>query len=259
MHTDSNIIDFSIIKIRLDGPFVVLLNRSAGHPHHIGGITAFVPSDPADTNPRHLGYFYNGDNDRTSLGMDDGTENEFTLKPGGLEPFVVPNIHSCFDEFTLHAKCKPPETCFLRLNLPCPDRILLTRGFAPVSFERDSHLGLMPLNHVLEYQVHHPNTGITLYNEKTKKDIYLHRAADTFMFEVGLKKPDARTAAQDPEEQEHRSEHAVNFFNEVVLTCFENSADKRLASIQTVSPANGQLSILSTDVECSNGGVVGQP
>jgi hypothetical protein len=255
-------ISFSVIKIRLDGPFIIVPVRSSCNPGQLQGVTAFVPSDPMThpDHPRHLFYL-----DGSEVGSDNGQTFEYTLDPHSkvprrptdsyaLESFMFPQIHSCFDEFSLKGKCQAPVNYFVKINLPCPDRILLTNGFVPVTYE-DGRLGLMPLNHVLEYQVHHPNSGIIIKNHIAGDYIPLSSNADTFVFEVGLRMG-----------SDSNSEHAVYFFNEVALGCFSGVSDMRLASIQPPSShgryaANplGTISAMGTSVECSNGGLIARP
>jgi len=237
-------VNFSTFKVSLNGPFVIELHKHPSNPHQIRTLSAFVPADPMLMGKRHQ-FFLDGE----LKGEDDGKQHfEFELVSTkkndadfyGVDPCMRPRfIDPAFDEFRLHTPCDH-KSFFVKLELPCPDRITFSRGPAPVIFEVDEHLGYMPLNHVLEYEVAHPNKGIGIRSCQTGTKM-IGQKDDSFFFEVGLRK------GTDPDNQ-----HALHFYNEVLLSCFPDGKNKRLEAILGTDDKTSPP--FSTDVECKVGG-----
>ena len=245
-------VPFSTIKVCLDGPFVVVLQKDPANASCVNEVTAFVPKDPMpehgtgssqDSHPRHELWFKPlGGN--SPLGKDDGkTQFVFQLERTGLELCTATRwVDTGFQDFNLVTDLwhKPDcVDCFVTIKLPCPDRILHSTTAVPVVFA-SGQTGHLPMHHILEYQVAHPNSGIVVSGEET---VSLPAGANSFQFQVGL--PLGTTASTV-------NAHALDFYNNVILSRFPKLADRTLRYIGDIPTKP----IYAIDVECKHSGAI---
>ena len=137
------------LKVFLHGPFALVLDSK--NPQRI---KAFIPFDEEGLHE----FRFPTPNHRVSGEGGAGHRNhyEFTLREDNLEiSGKGPHIDAGFADFRLHAhEWKwEPEEYFVSLDLPLPDIItFVPTATVPVEFV-DGRLGMMPLDHVLEYTV----------------------------------------------------------------------------------------------------------
>jgi hypothetical protein len=241
---------FGTIKVCLEGPFGIVLEKADDNPGQVVGVTAFVPLEEMPDMLRHQ--FFLGRGSRGRIGEDDGnTQFSLELDPhavgeqGSLESSPIPRwVDTGFRDFNFVSDdWRKTLPNFVEVKLPCPDRILHSQQAVPVRF-RSGRDGFMPMHHIFEYQVTHPNKGIRLTvqeNQGQPQNFWLARGSDTFILQIGLVLgTPAGTALK----------HALHFYNEILLKRFPKLRDQALEHIG--KPHHP----LGLDVECHNGGGV---
>ncbi|HEX2329782.1 MAG TPA: hypothetical protein VHN74_13735 [Candidatus Angelobacter sp.] len=299
----------STLSVFLHGPFAVILNREKSR------LTAYVPfagkelQGPADAHEfvfQRLQKPLATENVRQSFQF--SPADHF---PGSPE---LPYIDHGFDDFTVRTPNwkRDPANYFVMLDLPLPDVITYIPPAEGVQFVNGT-TGIMPIQHILEYKVRDWKTArlrsnqkvpenelrpipcAELYNEfreemgsagnksalpprhtqRTEVENYLARCArlntGAFFFGVGLHR-----AGSEPEFERIAKDHALRFFNKVLLPSVGDSPDvknKALADIgeygpMCIPPRGGtaqptafqaipHLRMVSSSYDCRLGGLIG--
>ena len=220
-----NSVEFASVKIALEGPFAIVLHQPQGS-NVITGVTAFSPL----TDSNEHDFVFNGVPRNRITATGGSQEYLFSLPPDGL---VIPGKPSFkdprfapFDTTSRYVK----SDHFVRLELPCPDRIIFIRQPESVTLANGTKAN-MALNHILIYPVDPTNQGIKITCDQLGGDICLEDS-DVFTFEVGLPPgTDSQFAVT----------HALNFYNQKLLQFFPDAGGLKLGSIpftEPVSPAN---------------------
>ncbi|HET9183555.1 MAG TPA: hypothetical protein VFP59_15575 [Candidatus Angelobacter sp.] len=226
-------------NIRFDGPFVLAFTQDYSDATDANEIVAFVPRDPMrERMPRHYLFV-----ERKLVGCDDGSQQyDFSMVTNdqgycGIKVNACPTkVDPRFNDFRVQQPCKCQDY-FVKISIPRPKSIWLSEKPVNVRFE-DGSDGLMPLNHICEYEVDPSNTGIAIASKEINKSFCL--ASDSpFLFQVGI------SQFGNMSEQ-----HALHFYNDVISTCFPTASWRKLKVINPRHPR-------SLDVDCKLGGMIG--
>ncbi|HEX5434809.1 MAG TPA: hypothetical protein VFY05_11270 [Candidatus Angelobacter sp.] len=226
-------------NIQLDGPFVLALDPDSDDSTNVNEVVAFVPRDSMrGSMPRH--YLFVG---RDLVGCDDGSQQyDFSMVTDdqgycGIKLNDCPTeIDPRFKDFRVQKPCIYDDY-FVKVSLPRPKNIWFSETPEKVTFE-DNTSGVMPLNHICEYDVDPSNAGIAIASKEIDRSFCL--ASDSpFLFQVGL------TTFSN-----NQKEHALHFYNDVILKCFPAGSCRALKDINVSN-------LLSLDVDCKLGGVIG--
>jgi hypothetical protein len=196
------------LQVLLDGAFAVVIQHEKPN-----SILAFTPRDKAEP---HQFYF----NDPEYALAAERNYN-FELLPEGLKHNERIDIEPGFSDFHASVKKWKLVENFVAIRLPFPTRITFAGHRERVIF-KSKKTGWMPTNHILEYDVLHPDKLRMTCKELEKAcsaSPDSPQGLTRFFFEVG---PLYGTA----------SNHAVNFFNYMLNASFpELVADYSLAEI----------------------------
>ena len=239
----------------LNGPFAIVLRKD--DPSRI---IAFTPRDPHNAHEFYINDLeQNQDNKKNYVinVMSDG------LKPASTSPAIDPYL----SDFTVKTDQWSREEYFVQIDLPAPDRITFAPPTQQVYFE-DGTTGYMSTNFVLEYRVAEPGriravSGLkelrplassTLLKQfeglcnggwrdqfhdsciEMRNLLAKYSGANTSMFFFGVGIPVTRHIKM---EKADREDHAITFFNDVLLKSFPNLGRKRIRFKPTPGPGRG--------------------
>jgi hypothetical protein len=244
------------LKIIFNGPFAIMLKKN--DPSRI---IAFTPRDP-----KNVHEFYINDLEQSQ----DKKKNYFIkvtsdgLKPASTSPAIDPYLA----DFTAKTDLWSREEYFVTIELPVPDTITFAPPMKQVTFE-DGTTGYMSTNYVLEYRVAGPSriravspglkdlrplSPSTLLKQfealcggewhdrfhdsciEMRNLLAQCSGANTSVLFFGVGIPVTQHIKMSKDEAE---DHAVTFFNDVLLRSFPHLAGKRLRSTTTPAPGRG--------------------
>jgi hypothetical protein len=237
----------AIIKVVINGPFAIVWPKSDRSK-----IIVFTPRDPQNI---HVFYV----NDLTNS-HDEGKNYHFKLLPEGVKAASSLTVDPYLADFTAETgKWEDQKEYFVRIELPVPEKITFAPPLHQVAFANGSS-GYMTTNFVLEYRVAnpervkvdspelgglHPLATAELQEQYAKlcagpaansrfhdscieiRNLLAQCAgpkAKVFFFGAGI--PLEKQSKMNEFEE---SEHAVYFFNEVLLRSFPYLTSKKLA------------------------------
>lgn len=242
------------LKVVLNGPYALV--RTKANPNVI---TVVSPHDPEG-----IHRFYSN-----SLEEGNSQDVHITLSSDGLRPASSPQVNPGLADFMAETDLWVREKYFVTIELPVPEKVTFAAPLHQVKFENGT-IGYMATNLVLEYRVTDsekihmtspelnsvsPISSSALEAQYEKRcsgaDIrrnshyyasciemrnLLEQCAevhtDVFFFGVGIP-----LETQMGLSEEIQSEHAVNFFNNVLLRSFPHLTSKRLAPKGAFEPA----------------------
>ena len=245
------------IKVLINGPFAIV--RPKTDPSKI---IVFTPRDP-----HGIHVFYVND---LANSHDGGKNYHFTLLPDGVKAASSLTVDPYLADFTAEIAEWKDDEYFVRIELPVPEKITFAPPLNPVTFENGSR-GYMATNFVLEYRMTEPEKvnvkspdlgGVHPLKISELQEQYAKLCG---MADVGKRFHDSCIEIRNMLEQcagpkskvlffgvglplekqsklnyYEESEHAVYFFNEVLLKSFPNLTHKRLAPLENRGqPATG--------------------
>ncbi|MGZ4853715.1 MAG: hypothetical protein ACXVKH_00730 [Candidatus Angelobacter sp.] len=239
------------LKIILNGPVAIVVKKN--DPSRI---IAFTPRDP-----QNIHEFYFNDLEHS---QDKQKNYHINLMSDGLKAASTsPSIDPYLVDFTTETDLWKREEYFVTIDLPVPNKITFAPPLHPVHFENGT-AGYMATNFVLEYKVAehgkvhavsrelgamHPLASSALQEQYAKlcggagvgkrfhdscieiRNLLAQCAGpqtSVFFFGVGM-----RLVEQSQMSAAEEDDHAVHFFNEVLLRSFPHLTSKRLAPAGT--------------------------
>lgn len=242
------------IKVVINGPFAIVWPKSDRSK-----IIVFTPRDP-----QGIHVFYVNDLNNSH---DEGKNYHFRLLPEGVKAASSLTVDPYLADITTETDKWDPKEYFVRIELPVPEKITFAPPLQPVTFANGSS-GYMTTNFVLEYRVAepdrvkvdspelgglHPLATSELQEQYAKlcagsaansrfhdscieiRNLLAQGAgpqAKVFFFGAGIPL-DKQSKMNWLEEKEH----AVYFFNEVLLKSFPHLTSKRLALPEKTGPS----------------------
>ena len=245
------------IKVVINGPFAIVWPKSDRSK-----IIVFTPRDPKGT---HVFYVNDLNNSH-----DEGKNYHFKLRPEGVKAASSLTVDPYLADITAETEWEDQKEYFVRIELPVPEKITFAPPLHKVAFANGSR-GYVTTNFVLEYRVAEPDRvkldspelgGVHPLATSELQEQYARLCAGyeansryhdscieirnllaqgagpqakVFFFGAGIP-PDKQSTMTEDEQ----NEHAVNFFNEVLLKSFPSLKSKRLAPQEkTGQPGTG--------------------
>lgn len=221
------------LHIRLEGPFCVVIKKDDSY--RIRACTIPDPDHKFVINGKEISY-------------NPGDSFHFQLQPGGLETYEGwPDIDPAFD-WSNKATTNwndDGSNCFITMDLPYPQRIMQDET-ARVIFD-DYTSGLMPLNHVLVYEIENFEKVKITSQELGDQDVDDN---GIFRLELGLPPNTPIGTIHD---------HSLMCYNTMLQQFFPDLyKDKKccLKDIEVIEPPSPVRHTETTTLECKSGGLI---
>jgi hypothetical protein len=239
-------LSFTPFTILVNGPVAIVVQKSKST------ITIFSPRDPEGLHELYV--------NNLEHSQDSSRDYHFTLEQEGLKPSADVNIDHYLSDFVVHTEDWKREKNFFSIEVPMPEKITFAPPLQPITFENGA-TGYMATNFVFKYTatdyekikaVSHelgtlkPLTNAELQTQyarlcsKAAGDRRYHDSCigvrnllEQFVDEqgrvlfFGIGRP---LLKQNLLSEREASDHAIHFFNDVLLRAFPHLQRLRLAS-----------------------------
>ena len=222
------------LRIRVEGSFCVVIQKD--HSYQIRVCTIANTAHHFAVNGQEIKY-------------KQGASFHFVLSPDGLATYNSwPDIDPAFDWSNKKTgKWNNDDSYyFITMDVPCPQEIMQDGTTRAIFADYSS--GLMPLNHILTYEIQNSDQVRITCNELGGRQ---NIPDGIFQLEVGLPRGTSSSTIHD---------HAIMFYNDMVQMLFPdlyNDSKCRLKDIEVRPlPQPGSTGSRTTTFECKSGGMI---